>query len=597
MLPGHSADFPRFSEECQQAFFASALDAARAAEAAAGAVSHDYVIAGTRIRLVFAGPGLAALLTPALAHRLERPEGAADCTLHLWDSASTGVEMAPPPFGRHCFSERGDIWGFESRRIKSAFDQSDCSLHLFDVESRTGVFWVQDARALPYWTRAAPLRALLSWMLGEHGGQLVHAAAVGTADGAVLIAGKGGIGKSTTALECLAAGFDLAGDDYVLLTGGDAPMVHSLYRTAKVNPDIADRFAALAPDFAEGRPAAGGGKGVILLGGEGAQAGRLVPAMPLRAILTAGFGSDAGTFVEPVDPALLVGAATYTCLAQLPRAGREAVDFIARLVAGLPGGRLVLGTELNSIPAALAAYLAEPASVPWPTAPDEDMPLVSVVIPVRNGAHFIGEAVDSLLAQRLPKLEIVIVDDDSDDRLEVALAALPVQVRKLRVKAGSPSLARNLGARASTGDYLAFLDVDDRWAGGAWRAMLAHLQATPGAGVAIGRSQVFDAADERASFMGSPAEAFPFSIGAALYRRSAFEAVGPFDPALRYGEDLDWFARARSAGVRLDRLEMVTLHVGRHGGNMTRDLTGIELLPLQLARNALKRKRIVAEAK
>jgi len=599
MLPAHPSDFPRFSEEAQANFFAETLARAMAAEDEAGQIQHDYLVAGVRIRLSFAGPALAQLLLPALAHRLVPLAGEADVVLHLWDSVSTGISMPPPPFGRHCFCERGDIRGFESIRFRSAFDPSDCALHLFDADSDTGLFWVQDAALLPYWTRAAPLRALFHWLFAARGGQLVHGAAVGTADGALLIAGKGGIGKSTTALACLDAGFDVAGDDYVLLTGGDSPAVHSLYRTIKVNEDTASRFPTLKANISDGRPTAGGGKGVILLDDSPRCAGRLVLAMPLRAVLAARFGNEVSSRVEAIDRNLLTGAATYSCLAQLPGAGRDAVEMIAGIMERLPGGRLVLGTDLTVLPAALATYLADPDAIPSPP-PAADLPFVSIVIPVRNGAHFIGAALASVLAQNLPKLEIIVVDDGSEDRLELALATLPVQVRSLRIEAGAPSAARNAGAGATTADYLAFLDVDDVWPDGALRAMLLHLEAHPGVGVAIGRSQVVAGPGNAGcggDFIGSPDDSFPYHIGAALFRRSALDIVGLFDPALRFGEDLDWFARAREAGLVIARLDLVTLHKGRHHANMTGGRTALDLVPLQLARSALQRKRAIAPGK
>src|SRR5215213_4245219 len=87
--------------------------------------------------------------------------------------------------------------------------------------------------------------------------------------------------------------------------------------------------------------------------------------------------------------------------------------------------------------------------------------LVSVVIPCYNQAHFLGEAVESVLAQSYPRFEVVVVDDGStDDTAEVA-ARYP-KVRCVRQQNQGLAAARNTGLRHSEGEYVVFLDADDR---------------------------------------------------------------------------------------------------------------------------------------
>ena len=587
-IPSHKSDLPHRSEADQQAFFDEVLVLSGLAENEAGAICHDLLIAGIRIRLVFAGPVLVPLLLPALSHLLAAPDAAPDLVLHVWDSVSTGIEICAPPVARHCFSDRGDIWTFHSQRLPSAFHWSEFSLNLMDLYRGIGIFWVRTAAGLPYWTQASPFRTLLHWWTAEQGHQLVHAAAVGLPDAGVLITGRGGVGKSSTALACLAADLAYVGDDYVLLTtNGGRLVAHSLYRTAKVNPGDMQRFSRFAPQMLGENATAGEAKAVMFLD-KG-----LVRSLPIVAAVTPRFGAVAETVVEPIEPALLVGAATYTTLAQLPHAGQATFDAICHALSLVPGYRLVLGHDLARVAEGVAALASRPGSDAEATSAARvgsaaESALVSVIIPVFNAAHFVADAVQSLLDQDHPQLEIVIVDDGSTDALAAAVAALPVQVRLLHQPNAGPAAARNLGLRAASADIIGFLDVDDLWPRGKLSAGLASLYANPACDVVLGKAQLLERMpDAQYQFVGSPADSFAAYIGAALYRRDVFAKVGVFDPLLRFGEDVDWFSRAEQAGAKIERVDMISLHVRRHLGNSTRNKTSADLTPVRLLRKAL----------
>jgi len=106
------------------------------------------------------------------------------------------------------------------------------------------------------------------------------------------------------------------------------------------------------------------------------------------------------------------------------------------------------------------------------------MQRVSVIIPTYNRAKLLQEAVDSALAQTSPVHEIVIVDDGStDDTAKVVSSMLP-PVRYIYQRNSGLSAARNRGANAATGEYLAFLDSDDLWEPGKLQIQLAVLQSS-----------------------------------------------------------------------------------------------------------------------
>lgn len=593
----HMSDTPHRSEAEQKALFDRALSLAHKAETASGRVIHHITVGGTIIRLVFAGPSMEALLLPALVHLKTADTTTPSATFHIWDSESTGVENIQAPCPVSCFTDRGDIWGFHSAQYRSAFHWIECSLNLMDMESNTAVYWVRNANELPYWTKASPLRSLFHWWMEKNGGQLIHAAAVGGPDGAVLITGKGGVGKSTTSLACVSAGMHYVADDYLVVTLDPKPLAHSLYNTAKLNPSQAERF----PEFKRliiGGPVPDGEKTVMSLVPH--RAHQVVPSLPLRAILTPRFGNKAETEFAPASATLLQGAAAFTTLSQLPHAGSRTVDFINRMVDRLPGLEMILGHDVPRVPDAIRkllslsdAQLNELAKRPDADERRDRLPLVSVVIPVYNGAEFLAEAVKSVLDQNYPSLEIIVVDDGSKDDIDAAVAALPVNVRYFKQPNGGAASARNRGIKDVSGDFIAFLDVDDLWPENKLSSAIDLFQQRPDLDVIQGFGQVMQYSEQTGAFeyIGNPRESFPFYIGAAVYRRNAFKRVGLFDALLRFAEDTDWYQRAKEAGLGIERLDQVTLFVRRHSSNMTRGKTFQELNTLRVLKKALDRKR------
>jgi hypothetical protein len=591
-VAAHPADIPAASEAEQRDYFDAVLERTLAAEARAGAITHRLDVAGVLVRLVFAGAMLDDVLMPALAHLCvaDDPTVPVAATLHVWDSAGSGIAMAPPPRGRDCFTERGDIWGLTSARTRIAWHWSDYSVALAQRDLASAIWWVGDAAELPYWSRASPLRTLFHWVMRWHGRHLLHAAAVGAEQGGVLITGAGGAGKSTAALACLAAGMRYVGDDYLIVALDPEPRAISLYATAKLNPDQLARFpmlrAALVNPTALARE-----KAVLRL--FPAYDGQLARSMPLRAVLTPEITGQSQTGFAPAEAARLRHAASFTTITQLPHAGRASQLFIDRLVAALPALTLRLGTDLKAIPAAIADRLARPRTAPAAAA--RHRPTLSVIIPVHNGAGFLAGAIASILAQDWEAPELIIVDDGSADEIETAAGALPIAARLFRQHNQGPAAARNVGIRNATGELIAFLDVDDLWPTGRLAAMWDILQRDPAIDVVQGHAQLFRMIGDHMQYLGNPQEAFPWSIAAGVYRRTVFSRVGLFDPELRFSEDEDWFRRARECEIRIAWADMVTLLARRHDGNMTRGRSLVEVNRVRVLKKLLDRSRRVAE--
>jgi glycosyltransferase involved in cell wall biosynthesis len=265
----------------------------------------------------------------------------------------------------------------------------------------------------------------------------------------------------------------------------------------------------------------------------------------------------------------------------------------------LPVGRLHLGTEIDRIPMAVESFLREGAvsASPAPAAPvaDQPQPLVSVIIPVYNGARFIAEAIQSIVAQEYGSLEIIVVDDGSTDETAEIVARLDRDMRYVFQENAGAAAARNRGIRDASGDLIAFLDADDLWAAGSLRFLLNGLLEDPELDVVHGYARLFkDGQSNGGMDFLNPDEVFPYYIGAGLYRRRAFERAGLFEEQLRFSEDTEWYWRAAELGLRIDRLQGITLMVRRHEANMTRGKTVADLQMLRVFKLMLDRRRAAA---
>ena len=121
-----------------------------------------------------------------------------------------------------------------------------------------------------------------------------------------------------------------------------------------------------------------------------------------------------------------------------------------------------------------------------------ESPLVSVIIPCFKQAHYLSEAIESALAQTHPNFEIIVVDDGSPDDPAAIVRKYP-QVQLVRQVNQGVSAARNSGLYASTGEYLVFLDADDRLLPDALAIGVRMLQADAQCGFYYGHVQLIDA--------------------------------------------------------------------------------------------------------
>ena len=181
---------------------------------------------------------------------------------------------------------------------------------------------------------------------------------------------------------------------------------------------------------------------------------------------------------------------------------------------------------------------------------------VSVIIPAYNSSVFLPEAIESILDRAYLEVEIIVVDDGSIDDIKAVCDRYPT-VHYIYQKNQGVSVARNTGAQASKGKYLLFLDSDDRLLPEAIEIGVAAIEAHPEVGFVFGRylyqlvgadgsyttEQTFEHQPAVANYATILADRHRIQVGCVLFSRSAFEAVGGFDPSLWALEDLNLLLR------------------------------------------------------
>jgi glycosyltransferase involved in cell wall biosynthesis len=203
--------------------------------------------------------------------------------------------------------------------------------------------------------------------------------------------------------------------------------------------------------------------------------------------------------------------------------------------------------------------------------------LVSVVIPCYKQAHFLGEAIESVLSQSYRNIEIIVVDDGSPDGT-AEVAARYMGVRCLRQANSGLPAARNAGLRQSQGEYVIFLDSDDRLLRDAVGLGIAAMGAHPECAFVCGHNRYIGAdgapiAQPRrpcvgVNYMSLLAHNMIECPASVLYRRDRIEAVGAFDHTLRSCEDHDLYLRMARAYPVMCHHHPVSEY-RRHGAGMS----------------------------
>lgn len=224
----------------------------------------------------------------------------------------------------------------------------------------------------------------------------------------------------------------------------------------------------------------------------------------------------------------------------------------------------------------------------------DENPLVSVIIPVYNGARYLRAALESVFVQTYREFEVIVVDDGSVDESGVIAQSFP-EVRYIQQTNQGVAAARNHAIEVARGEFFAFLDQDDLWTPDKLKLQIEYLVSHADVGYTLTQQKYF--LDPSATL---PAwfrkELFDsvhtgWVLGTLVVRRNVFEQVGNFATGYSAANDSDWFFRAKAAGIPMAVMPELLLLKRIHDANDSARAKEILSELLKVVKTSLNRQR------
>jgi glycosyltransferase involved in cell wall biosynthesis len=222
---------------------------------------------------------------------------------------------------------------------------------------------------------------------------------------------------------------------------------------------------------------------------------------------------------------------------------------------------------------------------------------ISVVIPVYNGAEFLGEAIASVYAQTVAPSQVIVVNDGSTDDTESCVrtlaTSLPSSFQWLTKSNGGDASARNAGLKLATGAYIAFLDHDDLWHPTKLERQLEHFASDPDLDLSFTGCSVLYSGDaqppgptlmpsvmQHENWDPNPAVVLDELLNgrcpiktpsSVLVTHAALRVVTPFDEGLLTASDWQMYLQFAAARMKMGHIPDPLVEYRWHGGNQSRD--------------------------
>jgi len=310
---------------------------------------------GIDIQISFFEDSLIQKIMPALAHITDRIPLENNLQYQIFMLDGTTLQSSLPKIVdiKNKYIFRGDIENFCTEQYQISYLVHPKMICSIDHFNKIGIVVAQDTKLIPRFITASPLKEIFSWVLSKNKSLLIHAAAVGNQDGAVLLIGKSGAGKSSTAIRCLLNGLDFYGDDVVGISTDPTPTVHSIYASAKIYQKDLKNYKGLALPDAMGYLSPNE-KAIFYLH-QNFQA-QLNSCAPIRAILHV-VQSDGSTQISPTSVANALNTVGSTTATLFPYFDKTQTTQLLALFKKVPCFKFELGNRPDQISLILTQFL------------------------------------------------------------------------------------------------------------------------------------------------------------------------------------------------------------------------------------------------
>ena len=317
-------------------------------------VTREYIIAGNPIVIHFIGIQQLPFFTLSLAHLETARTAKTDAfTMYVVDASVAKIKL-PTLFWRP-----GDVSDYDGAirvmpdGIFAACISEYQTIQFIDHTAKIGFVWMNNTAILQEWESSFPFRTFFYQLLKEQGFLFIHAGAVGTSQGGVLLTGKGGAGKSTTCLSSiLYSNLQYAGDDFICINP-QTRMAYSLYNIAKLTNSNISRF----PELASNSDGVDGDKLQYFVHKHLPQ--KMIKQMKVKAIFIPNYSPSHTIVSLSIANKQDVMKALAPSSVLLLRAGEKEIKKLALLIGDLPSYWINTNENLIEIASVIENYLKE----------------------------------------------------------------------------------------------------------------------------------------------------------------------------------------------------------------------------------------------
>ena len=288
----------------------------------------------------------------AITHLQKNALDSSNFIIYTIDALETGIFLPKPCWDWNRVDGFGVIKEFSNHGFYADYQFDFDTFTLIDTKRNRALQWSKAVKKLPEWERSFPFRKIIYHFTNRTSCLMLHAGAVGTKAGGVLLAGAGGSGKSSSTLACLNSGLQYAGDDFVLLDL-HTNQVHSLYNVAKLDENGIKMFPELE-SLLYNRDKVPEQKGQLFISQHFPE--KLILTFPLKCILLPKFSGGRDTMVYDASPGDVLRALAPSTLALL-KADETYFSKISGIVRNWPAFHLQTGTDLPQIPLSILNLL------------------------------------------------------------------------------------------------------------------------------------------------------------------------------------------------------------------------------------------------